>query len=521
MSRRLASAHAALGTRHILILGHAPGNSIVTGHSSGFCRPHNGCGNPGIFESMHAEDNQMRNTIAVPFIAVLLSVTGAAQSRDAQVAELAGKALSELLSGDYAAFYGRFDDKMKAAIPQDKLPEIWKGLTAQAGAFKSRLATRQEKSGPLDVVILTCRFEIAALDVQLVFNAQRQISGLFFRPAAAAGQKRPQDPQKPYPYIEEEVAYDSREPGVRLAGTLTLPVSGGPFPAVVLISGSGTQNRNGEIMGHKLFLVLADHLTRKGIAVLRVDDRGIGGSSAGPFNPTTLNFAQDVRAGLDYLKSRKEIDPGRIGLIGHSEGGILAPMIAADSSDVAFIVLMAGTGVPGEEVLVRQGELLLRAGGAPEKLISENTKSQRILFEIMRTTPDDTEAEKKAREAFSGLDPAIRDAAYGQLKTAFSAWMRFFVAYDPRPALGKVKCPVLAINGEKDLQVSARQNLPEIEKALRAGGNRDFRTVELPGLNHLFQTCKTGAVAEYSQIEETIAPAALELISGWILEKSR
>lgn len=463
----------------------------------------------------------MRATIAVLLAAVLLSVTGAAYPQDSPVTEAAGEALAELRGGNYAAFYARFDEKMKAALPQDKLSEIWKGITAQAGAFKSKIATRQEKTGPFDVVVITCQFEIAALDVQLVFNEQRQLSGLFFRPAAATGQKRSQDPQKPYPYREEEVAYDSQEPGVRLAGTLTLPDSGGPFPAVLLISGSGSQNRNEEVMGHKPFLVLADHLTRKGIAALRVDDRGIGVSSAGSPNPTTLNFARDVRAGLAYLKSRKEIRPGRIGLIGHSEGGIIAPMIAAESPDVAFIVLMAGTGVTGGEVLVRQGELLLEANGAPEEVIRENTRVQKILFEIMKTTPDDAAAETKAREALSGLDPALRDAAYGQLKTAFSAWMRYFVAYDPRPALAKVKCPVLAVNGEKDLQVSARQNLPEIGKALRDGGNRDFRTVELPGLNHMLQTCKTGSVAEYSQIEETMAPAALELISGWILERSR
>lgn len=462
--------------------------------------------------------------VALLLTAVFWGCSGATPTRDANDASLsalAGEAFSELLSGDYAAFHARFDETMKAALPEDKLQETWKTILMQAGAFQSQVAIRQEKSGAYDVVFITCRFENVPLDVQLVFNAARQMSGLFFRPAATTGQKRPQDPIKPYPYREEEISYESKEPGIKLAGSLTLPDSGGPFPAVLLISGSGAQNRNEEIMGHKPFLVLADHLTRQGVAVLRVDDRGIGGSSRGPSDVTSLDFAQDVIGGVSFLKSHEEINPGQIGLIGHSEGGIIAPMVAARSPDVAFIVLMAGTGVRGEDVLTRQAELLMRANGASEELIQANIKSQKILFDIMKSTPDNEEAEKQAREALSKINPVIRDAAYAQMKSALSAWMRFFITYDPQTALEKVQCPVLALNGEKDLQVSARQNLPEIEKALHAGGNKDFKAVELPGLNHLFQACKTGSVAEYAQIEETLSPVALELISGWILEHVR
>jgi uncharacterized protein len=450
-----------------------------------------------------------------------LGLSSLAFPQDAQLSELAGKALSELVNGNYAAFYARFDEKMKAALPEEKLPEMWKSIAGQFGSFKSQGAVRQDKSGDFDVVTIACQFEKAPLDVRLVFNAQRQMSGLFFSPAATTGQSRPQDPKKPYPYREEEVSYESKDPGIKLAGTLTFPDSGGPFPAVLLITGSGTQNRNEEIMGHKPFLVLADHLTRSGIAVLRVDDRGIGGSSMGPLNVTTLNFAQDVMAGVSYLKSRKEINARHIGLIGHSEGGVIAPMVAAQSPDVAFIVLMAGTGVKGEDVLTQQGEQLMRAGGAGEELIQENKKAQKILFDTLKSTADDEAAEKQIRQALSGLNPVIRDAADAQMKSLLSPWTRYFVTYDPQPALEKVKCPVLAVNGEKDLQVSPRQNLPAIEKALRAGGNKDFKVVEMPGLNHLFQTCKTGSVAEYGQIEETISPAALNLISGWILDHVR
>ncbi len=460
-------------------------------------------------------------TILALMLTAAIGLCGADRPQETPLSESAGKVLSDLVSGNYAALYARFDDKMRAALTEDKLPPMWKAITTQAGAYKSRIAMKQENAGEYDVVVITCQFELAALDVQLVFNTKRQLSGLFFRPTVTTGQNRPQDPKKPYPYREEEVTYASRDAGIKLAGTLTLPESGGPFPAVLLISGSGAQNRNEEIMGHKPFLVLADHLTRKGIAVLRVDDRGTGGSTMGPPNVTTVNFAQDAMGGVAYLKSRTDINPKRIGLIGHSEGGIIAPMVAAQSPDVAFIVLMAGTGVKGEDVLIRQGELLLKASGTSDAIIGENTRSQKILFEIMKTTPDDDAAEKQARQALAAVSPTIRDAAFGQLKSALSSWMRYFIAYDPQPALQKVQCPVLAMGGEKDLQVSPEQNLPAIEKALRAGGNRDFKIVKLPGLNHLFQTCKTGSVAEYSQIEETISPAALDLMSGWILDRTR
>ena len=466
----------------------------------------------------------MRTLLVCSSLIVVLgfgSITGfVAYSQDTQLSELAKEAVAELAGGKYREFCGRFDETMKTVLPESKLQEIWKAVLVQAGAFKSQGSTRQEKSGPYDMVFVTCQFERAVLEIRLVFNAQRQLSGLFFSPGSSTT-SRPQDPKPPFPYRQEEVAYESKEPGIRLAGTLTFPSSGGPYSAALLITGSGAQNRNEEIMGHKPFLVLADSLTRRGIAVLRVDDRGVGGSSAGPPTATSLSFAQDVLAGVEYLKSRPEINPRRIGLIGHSEGGIIAPMVAAQSPDVAFIVLMAGMGVKGEEVLTEQGKLVLRANGASEELIQENTKAQKMLFNAIKSTSDNEVAETQMRESLSSANPTIRDAALAQLKSVLSPWMRYFVTYDPQPALEKAKCPVLAINGEKDLQVPPGQNLPAIEKALRAGGNKDFKVIELPGLNHLLQTCKTGSIAEYSQIDETISPVALDLIGSWILEHSK
>ena len=344
--------------------------------------------------------------------------------------------------------------------------------------------------------------------------------------------KRPQDPAKPYPYKEEEVSVDNTKDGVTLGGTLTLPVAAGPFAAVVLITGSGAQDRDEALMGHRPFLVLADHLTRKGIAVLRCDDRGVGKSTGSFATSTSEDFANDAQACVAFLKKRPEIDGKRIGLCGHSEGGLIAPIVAARSSDVAFIVLMAGTGVPGDEILYAQGELIARAGGAEETAVTVQRKSQETLFKIIRNEPDAAKCEIQLREAMAKLVDALSEAERkqigdvkahieAQVKTINSPWFRMFLTFDPRPTLAQVKCPVLAINGEKDLQVPPKQNLPEIEKALKGGGNQHYSTKELPGLNHLFQTAKTGSPAGYSQIEETISPSALETISEWILKTTK
>lgn len=334
--------------------------------------------------------------------------------------------------------------------------------------------------------------------------------------AELARPARPQDPAKPYPYREEDVAYDNKAAGIRLAGTLTIPTGKGPFPAVLLIPGSGPHDRDETVFGHKPFLVLADHLTRKGIAVLRVDDRGIGKSTGDLATATTADLATDAEAGLAYLKTRPEIDARRIGLIGHSEGGIIAPMIAARNHDVAFIVMMAGSGVPGDELLVTQAELTNEAAGmSHEKAMKVGAEAGEILA-IFRQNPDPAAFKKAVKEKFATQLPDTPGLA--MIKALEIPWLRYFVIYDPAPALRKVTCPVLALNGEKDLQVSPKQNLPAIRSALEAGGNKNFEIDELPGLNHLFQTAKTGSLREYSQIDETIATVALEKVSGWILK---
>jgi pimeloyl-ACP methyl ester carboxylesterase len=336
---------------------------------------------------------------------------------------------------------------------------------------------------------------------------------------------RPQEPKKPYPYDEEEVAYENKRDGVKLAGTLTFPRGKGPFPTVLLITGSGPQDRNESLLGHKPFLVLADYLTRQGIAVLRVDDRGMGGSTGSVPNSTTENFAADVMAGIEFLKTRKEIDPKRIGLIGHSEGGMIAPLVAAQNGDVAFIVLMAGAGVTGEEILYLQGAMIMKASGASAGQLAKQRATQESMFKILKEEKDPAAAEKRLREELSKSlteeeKKKAEQAIAAQIKLVNTSWFRFFLTLDPRPALRKVKCPVLALNGENDLQVPANENLREIEAALKAGGNNDVTIARLPKLNHLFQTSETGSPNEYIKIEETIAPVALRTIGDWILKRT-
>lgn len=330
---------------------------------------------------------------------------------------------------------------------------------------------------------------------------------------APSVRRRPQTPRPPFPYRVEEVTYANERGGNRLAGTLTLPAEGGPFPAVVLISGSGSQDRNEEIFGHQPFLVIADCLTREGIAVLRFDDRGVGGSTGDVASSTSADLATDVHAGVDFLRERPDIQGRHIGLVGHSEGGLIAPLVAIERDDIAFLVLLAGPGVRGDELLYLQAGLLAKVGGADEAACAAIRAQQEELFAVLRTESEADEVRLRLREV---LLRTGGEAALAQLDQVSSPWFRFFVNHDPVPPLREVSCPVLAINGSLDLQVSPRENLGGIAAALTEGGNEDFEVKEYPGMNHLFQRCTTGAVAEYAEIEETIAPVVLTDLATWI-----
>jgi len=338
---------------------------------------------------------------------------------------------------------------------------------------------------------------------------------------------RPQEPGKPYPYGVEEIVCENKEAGVKLAGTLTLPRGKGPFPAVRIIGGSGSLNRDDECFGHRGFLVLADYLTRRGLAVLRLDKRGVWKSGGQYENATTGDFASDAMASVEYLKSCKEIDFKRIGLIGHSEGAMIAPMLAAKSPDVAFIVMIAGPGVPLDEAMTIQNCLYAKADGAGEDKVAFLRDWYKRFYAVAIDEKDDTAAAEKIRKIYAGLaEPQKQLLGWSEEKLnkeiteVLSPWHRYLLAFDPEVFLTKVKCPVLAIIGQKDLQVSSAENLAGIAEALKAGGNRNFVIKELPGLNHLLQTAETGAESEYAQIEETIAPLAMETIADWIKQQS-
>lgn len=339
--------------------------------------------------------------------------------------------------------------------------------------------------------------------------------------------KRPQEPKEPFPYKSEDVTFENKVDSVTLAGTLTMPENGSNFTTVILITGSGPQNRDEELLGHKPFLVLSDYLTRNGIAVLRFDDRGTAKSTGNFSTATTQDFSRDVIAAVNYLMTRKEINHSKIGLIGHSEGGLIAPIVAAEDKDVAFIVLMAGPGIPGDSILILQSELIQKAEGRPEDEIDKSLRINRKIYSMIIKSKDDETLKNQLREEFNSEisqmtedekkqigDPEIY--INQQLRTLTSPWFKYFLTYNPVPTLEKVKCPVLAINGEKDLQVPPKENLSAIEMALKKGGNKNFETKMLPGLNHLFQRAKTGAVSEYTTIEETISPLALETMLNWI-----
>jgi len=330
---------------------------------------------------------------------------------------------------------------------------------------------------------------------------------------------RPQTPAPPYPYGEEEVTFENASAQAILSGTLTLPRERVPCPAVLLVSGHGAHDRDYSIMRHKPFLVLADHLTRLGIAVLRVDDRGVGESTGDRSEATTADFAEDALAGVNLLVNHPRIKPSSVGIIGHSEGGTVAALAAARSPDVAFIVMMGAPGVPGEESNFQFEASMGRALGQSKETIEAKRAIQESVFVILKEDTDRTTKQRKLRSLYEGLEPPMpADKIDVAVEWLSSPWVYFNITHDPGVTLRKVKCPVLAIIGGKDTHVPADANLEAIERALGEGGNPDYGIEKLPGLNHFFQTATTGAPSEYLMIEETLSPAALKLISDWILE---
>lgn len=344
---------------------------------------------------------------------------------------------------------------------------------------------------------------------------------------AKGGEKhpRPQTPQAPFPYKIEDITYPNEKAKINLAGTVTIPKEGDKHPVAILISGSGPQDRDESILKHKPFWVIADYLTRNGIAVLRFDDRGFGKSEGDFTTATTADFATDVEAAVAYLRTQDWVDQSKIGLIGHSEGGMVAPMVASKDKKIAFMVLLAGPGVPCAEVLAQQGDDILKEKGVDEEvrkhvhkinttiygMVAKDKKNTLAVGDLVDAVKDDVAKIDASLHQELGLDKlSLRKGC----ATAKTSWMRYFLSYVPETNLKKVKCPVLALNGEKDIQVAAKTNLDAIKKALKK--NKKATIQALPNLNHLFQTCETGAFDEYIEIEETFAPDALKIMLDWL-----
>lgn len=340
--------------------------------------------------------------------------------------------------------------------------------------------------------------------------------------------ERSQNPKEPFPYTIEEVTFENKESGITLSGTLSMPSGKGPFPAVVLISGSGPQDRDETMLDHKPFWVIADYLTRQGFAVLRYDDRGIGKSKGNFAIADSRDFAWDALAALNFLETKKFIDKTKTGFAGHSEGGYIAPMAAVMSSTVDFVISLAGSGVSGQEVLHQQTiDVEIKEGLSPQQAEKDAQKND-ALFAILRQYPDSAEAAsaifkylENSQEVSAETTPNFE--SYKNYHNSFfnSRWLRFFAQHNPSDDWKKVNCPVLAVNGDKDLQVNADINLKAIADALEEGGNTNYKTIKYVGLNHLFQPTEHGRVSEYENIDITIDPEVLTDMGNWLKEICR
>ena len=428
----------------------------------------------------------------------------------------------------------------KLSIPTGSLTIVFHISQTEQGTYVTTLDSPDQ--GANGIKTQTTSFNDSTLIIQIPvihasykgkLNSDNTINGTFtqgmplplnLKKGEASRPKRPQEPQPPFPYRSEEVTVKNERDGINLAGTLTLPEKGTKFPAVVMVTGSGAQNRDEEIMGHKPFFVIADYLTRNGIAVLRCDDRGTAASQGTHATATNEDFATDTEAMVNYLRSRKEINAKKIGIIGHSAGGIIAFIVAKKDPSIAFVVSLAGAGVRGDSLMLKQVELISKSQGMPDAVWQGMKPSIRNRYAILQQTdktPEELQKELYADVTKTMSPEQLKDLntiqqLSAQISSMTSPWYLHFMRYDPAQDLKKLKCPVLALNGEKDIQVDAAMNLAAIQERITGNGNKNVTVKAYPNLNHLFQTCEKGTLAEYGQLEETINPEVLKDIIEWI-----
>ncbi len=457
----------------------------------------------------------------------------------------------EMASTSAAAIAGDWNGKLEIGQGMT-MPLVFHFMQAESNTYKGSMESpsQSSKATEFDEVVLSSDGKITAkiekLKAEFTGTLNKEtgkIDGtwkqgslsipLTMERGAYAAPKRPQEPKPPFPYKSQNVTFKNGD--VALAGTLTTPEESAPekgFPCAILIHGSGPHDRDETIFNHKPFLVIADHLTRNGVAVLRYDKRGCAKSTGDYKASNSADFASDGIAAINYLKSCPEIDPKRIGLIGHSEGGVVAPMMAGQNpDDVRFMVLLAASAINGEKILLSQIRDLGGDISTPESTKKDLEIASKT-YAVIKAEPDNEKAMKKIMQIRKemGVDKEIADDEERKqrddniqvsIDMITGPWYRFFLTYDPEPNLRKVKCPVLAINGDKDVQVAADENLPVIKAALEAGGNKNIRIEKIPNINHIMQTSTTGHPNEYSKIEETISPKVLQLITEWIGEASK
>ncbi len=456
----------------------------------------------------------MRNKI-IQLIAVLVFAFSFGQnSSEAQ------KFLDALFNKKYTEAGAFFAEEVKGQISDQVLAMASMQISAGKGNYLKSTFLRTEKIEDYERIIMKSEFENGYQNIMVAFNGDSKIVGFFNAPNETTA-ARPQNPKAPFPYNDEEVTFSNSAEGNRLAGTLTVPENFvKKSPAVILISGSGAQNRDSELMGHKPFLVIADHLARNGIASLRIDDRGTGNSEKGKEGATSEDFAGDISSAVQFLKHKGF---SNIGLIGHSEGGMIAPMVATKNNDVKFLVLLAAPGVSGKQLLLKQADDIGKVSGLSEQMLKNNAELNSKIYSFV----SDYKGNNLKKDVEELIKKNLKDIPADQVEAVAAQqseivalpWFTYFLKSNPAEYLSKIKIPVLALNGSKDLQVNAKENLAAIEKNLQSAGNKNFETREIPDLNHLFQHAETGNPAEYEKIEETFAPVVLQKITSWILKR--